>query len=108
MSDEFTERELHDALDGFHESLASLPLRRAECLFGVSGGAFRRCVQHDLVDELRADGLHRLARRVEKHPVPVGHALVVAVGVEPRLLLMPVDVEGYEEARSLGLLGGGT
>src|SRR5690348_8249313 len=96
-TDDFTCADVRAICDAFNATLHAQPLRRGEAVFVVPGDAPRRLLQNELAAELRADGLGTLARKVERSPVPRGHALIVSVGVEVRLFVLPMtDLHGAD------------
>jgi len=86
--DDFTHREIARLAD-----LIELdPPAPGIALVLEPGESPRRMTHAELSTWLRASGLSPLARRVERSLVPTGHTLVLSIGDEVRLQVLPLLV----------------
>ena len=111
-NDEFTTARYRDAVDATNELLRWEPLQRNECFVFVAGEReVWRGSQDALAGQARADDLRAFERDVRRAVIPVGHALLVFIGVETELLVLRLeDLHNDAEpaphgASALALLG---
>lgn len=121
--DTFTDAHVRSIVDAFARDLHVTPLRAHECIVAVPDEQPRRVLRRILVDELRADGLAQLARRIDRAIIPRGHVLVLGISSDGvRIFLTSVNdpSHGHDDDESdalvtrrasavsvLGALGGG-